>query len=39
MVWMDGTVFKVRENPKIINKTVYIALGLRTDGKKDMLLL
>jgi transposase-like protein len=39
MVWMDGTVFKVRENPKIINKTVYIALGLRTDGKKEVLRL
>jgi transposase-like protein len=33
MVWMDGTV-KVRENPKIIKKTVYIAIGLRTDSKR-----
>ena len=38
MVRMDGTV-KVRENPNIINKTVYIALGLRTDGKKEVLRL
>ena len=37
IVWMDGIVFKVRENSKIINKTVYIAVGLRTDGLKEVL--
>lgn len=37
IVWMDGIVFKVRENSKIINKTVYLAVGLRTDGKKEVL--
>jgi len=37
IVWMDGIVFKVRENSKIINKTIYIAIGLRTDGKKEVL--
>jgi len=37
IVWMDGIVFKVRENSRIINKTVYIAVGLRTDGKKEVL--
>lgn len=37
IVWMDGIVFKVRENSKVINKTVYIAVGLRTDGKKEVL--
>ena len=34
---MDGIVFKVRENSKVINKTIYIAVGLRTDGKKEVL--
>lgn len=29
IVWMDGIVFKVRENSKVINKTIYIAVGLR----------
>lgn len=29
--------FKVRENSKVINKTIYIAVGLRTDGKKEVL--
>lgn len=37
IVWMDGIVFKVRENSKVINKTIYIAVGLRVDGKKEVL--
>lgn len=37
IVWMDGIVFKVREGSKVINKTIYIAIGLRRDGKKEVL--
>jgi putative transposase len=37
IVWMDGIVFKVRENSKVINKTVYIAVGLNTNGLKEVL--
>ncbi len=37
VVWMDGIVFKVRENSKVIEKTIYIAIGLGVDGKKDVL--
>ena len=37
IVWMDGIVFKVREDSKIINKTVYLAVGLRKDGRKEVL--
>jgi putative transposase len=37
IVWMDGIVFKVRENSKVINKTIYIAVGLNRDGKKEVL--
>jgi transposase-like protein len=37
IVWMDGIVFKVRESSKVINKTVYIAVGLRRDGKKEVM--
>jgi len=37
IVWMDGIVFKVRENSKVINKTIYLAVGLRLDGKKEIL--
>jgi transposase-like protein len=37
IVWMDGVVFKVRENSRVVDKTIYIAIGLRTDGKKEVL--
>ena len=37
IVWMDGISFKVRENSKVVNKTVYIAVGLKTDGMKEVL--
>jgi transposase-like protein len=37
VVWMDGIVFKVRENSRVIDKTIYIAIGLRTDGKKEVM--
>lgn len=37
IVWMDGIVFKVREGSKVINKTIYIAVGLRRDGIKEVL--
>lgn len=37
IVWMDGIVFKVRENSKVINKTIYLAVGLKKDGKKEVL--
>ena len=37
IVWLDGIVFKVRHNGKVINKTVYLAVGLNTKGKKELL--
>lgn len=37
IVWMDGIVFKVRENSRVVNKTIYLAVGLKTDGKKEVL--
>ncbi len=37
VVWMDGIVFKVRDSGKIINKTVYLCVGLNLDGKKEVL--
>lgn len=37
VVWMDGIVFKVREGSRVIDKTVYIAVGLDLEGKKDVL--
>lgn len=37
VVWMDAIVFKVRENSRVINKAVYLAVGLKQDGKKEIL--
>lgn len=37
IVWMDGIVFKVREDSRVVNKTIYIAVGLRRDGLKEVL--
>jgi transposase-like protein len=37
VVWLDAIVFKVRENSKVINKAVYLAVGLRADGNKEVL--
>lgn len=37
VVWMDGIVFKVRESGKVINKTVYLCVGLNSRGYKEVL--
>ena len=37
IVWMDAIVFKVRENSRVVNKAIYLAVGLRGDGKKEVL--
>lgn len=36
-VWMDGIVIKIREDRKVINKCVYIVIGLKPDGLKEVL--
>jgi transposase-like protein len=37
VVWLDGIVFKVRQDNKIINKSIYIIAGLNTTGHKEVL--
>jgi len=37
VVWMDGIVFKVRDNGKVVNKTIYLAVGLNKEGRKELL--
>jgi transposase-like protein len=37
VVWMDAIVFKVRENSRVVNKAIYLAVGLRPDGLKEVL--
>jgi len=37
IVWLDGICIKVRSNGKIINKSVYLIIGLNTLGKKEVI--
>jgi transposase-like protein len=37
IVWLDGIVFKVRHENKLINKSIYIIAGLNTRGHKEVL--
>lgn len=37
IVWMDGMIFKVRDGGKVINKTIYICVGINKDGRKEVL--
>lgn len=37
ILYLDCIVIKVQENKSIINKAVYLALGIRTDGQKELL--
>jgi transposase-like protein len=37
VVWMDGIVIKVRQNGKVINKTIYLIIGLKKEGYKEIL--
>jgi putative transposase len=36
-LYLDGIVYKVRDNGRIINKAVYVALGIDKEGMKDVL--
>jgi len=37
IMYLDCLVVKVREDKRIVNKSVYIALGVDTDGQKELL--
>lgn len=37
IVWFDALVVKVRENHRVINKAVHLALGVNLDGHKELL--
>lgn len=36
-VWMDAIVLKVRQNGKISSRSVYLVIGLKNDGLKEVL--
>jgi len=37
VVWMDGISLKIRTNGKIINKTIFLVIGLNNMGMKEVL--
>jgi len=37
VVWMDGISVKIRHNSKVINKTIYLVIGLTQEGRKQVL--
>jgi len=37
IVYLDGLRVKFRDNKRIINKTVYLALGINLEGHKELL--
>jgi putative transposase len=37
VVWMDGIVVKVRQSGKVIGKTIYLMIGLKQTGLKEVL--
>ena len=37
IVYMDCLVIKVRENGRVINKSLYLALGINMQGNKELL--
>lgn len=37
VVWMDGISFKIRYNSRIVNKTIYLVIGLSNSGLKEVL--
>ncbi len=37
IVWLDALVVKVRDNQRVINKSVYVALAVNLQGQKEIL--
>ena len=37
IVYLDCIVIKIRDNMRVVNKSIYLALGVNMDGRKDLL--
>jgi transposase-like protein len=37
IVYLDGIVLKIRHNKRVVNKTLYLALGVNLEGHKELL--
>ena len=36
-VWMDGIVLKIKQNGRYLNKCIFLVIGLKNDGLKEVL--
>ena len=37
IVYLDCIVLKIRQNKRVINKAIYLALGINLQGQKELL--
>ncbi|HEX5624972.1 MAG TPA: IS256 family transposase [Saprospiraceae bacterium] len=37
IVWLDAIRYKVKQDSRIVNKAILVVIGLKMDGKKDVL--
>ena len=37
IVYLDGIVLKTRQDKRVINKAIYLALGINIEGHKELL--
>jgi len=37
IIYLDCIVVKIRQDKRVINKAIYLALGINTDGQKEVL--
>ncbi len=37
IIWLDAIFYKIREEGKVVNKTIYTVLGINIEGHKDVL--
>ena len=37
IIYLDALIVKIKENKQVINKAVYLALGVNLDGQKELL--
>jgi putative transposase len=37
LIWLDGIVIKIHKDKHVVKKTVYVALALNCEGKKELL--
>jgi transposase-like protein len=37
VVWMDGIMLRIKHGGKYVNKCIYLVIGLKKDGRKEVL--